>query len=70
MGLKPGGASPPGAISHWAAKTDDGIRIVDVWESKEAYEQFAAEEIGPHMREAGITGAPERRIYDVHNFYR
>jgi hypothetical protein len=30
MGLTPGGSGPPGAISHWVAKTDDGIRVVDV----------------------------------------
>ena len=34
MGLTPGGATPPGAISHWVAKTDDGMHIVDVWESE------------------------------------
>ena len=49
MGLTPGGATPPGAISHWAAKTDEGLRVVDVWETKEAYDQFAAERIGPYL---------------------
>jgi hypothetical protein len=24
MGLTPGGATAPGAISHWVAQTDDG----------------------------------------------
>ena len=31
MGLTPGGSTPPGAISHWVAKTDEGMRVVDVW---------------------------------------
>ena len=31
MGLTAGGATPPGAISHWVASTDDGLRVVDVW---------------------------------------
>ena len=53
MGLTPGGATPPGAISHWVAKTDDGMRVVDVWETREAYDQFAAEKIGPYSAEAG-----------------
>jgi hypothetical protein len=59
MGLTPGGATPPRAISHWVAKTDDGLRVVDVWETKGAYDQFAAEQIGPYSREVGITEAPE-----------
>ena len=50
------------------AKTDEGIRVVDVWESKEAYDQFAADQIGPYTREVGITEAPEMRVYDVHSY--
>jgi hypothetical protein len=67
MGLTPGGATPAGAISHWVAQTDDGIRVVDVWETQEAYDQFAAEKIGPFSAEAGITDPPETRTYEVHN---
>ena len=44
MGLTPGGATPPGAISHWVAKTNDGMRVVDVWESREGFDQFANRE--------------------------
>ena len=67
MGLKPGGSVPPGAISHWVAKTEDGIRVVDVWETKEQFERFAQEQIGPYTREAGFEQEPETRFYDVHN---
>jgi hypothetical protein len=68
MGLTPGGSTPPGAISHWVAKTDDGMRVVDVWETKEQYERFAQEQIGPYSREVGIEQEPEMRFYDVHNY--
>ncbi len=67
MGLTPGGSTPPGAISHWVAGTDDGLRVVDVWETREAYDRFAEEQIGPATREAGFTEAPETTFYDVHN---
>ena len=68
MGLTPRGTTPPGAISHWAAETSDGLRVVDVWESREAYDKFAAEKIGPYSAEAGITEPPEMRFYEVHNY--
>jgi hypothetical protein len=68
MGLKQGGPTPPGAISHWVAQTDDGFRVVDVWETKEAFEKFAQEQIGPYSREAGMQSEPEVRFYDVHNY--
>jgi hypothetical protein len=68
MGLTQGGPLPPGAISHWVAKTDDGIRVVDVWETKEQFERFAQEQIGPYTREVGIEEEPEIRFDDVHNY--
>ena len=66
MGLTPSGMTPPGAISHWVAETEDGLRVVDVWETREVFDRFAEEQIGPFTREAGITDAPEMRFYDVH----
>jgi hypothetical protein len=68
MGLDQGGSTPPGAISHFVTKTDDGILVVDVWESKEVFERFAQEQIGPKTREAGITEQPEMRFHEVHNY--
>jgi hypothetical protein len=68
MGLTPAGATPPGAISHWVAQTDDGMRVVDVWDTREAYDRYAQEKIGPYSAEAGITEPPEIVFYDVHNY--
>ncbi len=69
MGLTPRSSGPPGAISHWVAKTDDGIRVVDVWETKEQFERFAQEQIRPYTREVGFQEEPETRFYDVHNHF-
>jgi len=67
MGLGPDSPPPPGAIFHWVAETPDGIRVVDVWETREAYEQFAAEQIGPSTQQVGISAPPETTYRDVHN---
>jgi hypothetical protein len=69
MGLTPRGPGPPGAISHWATKTDEGIRVVDVWETKEQFERFAREQITPYAREAGVPGEPRLQFFDVHNYF-
>jgi hypothetical protein len=66
MGLT-GGNIPPGAIFHWVAATDDGLRVVDVWETREQYDRFAQEQIGPYSQEVGITAPPETTYYEVHN---
>ena len=61
-----GGKAPPGAIFHWAAKTDDGVRVVDVWESQDAFDKFAEEKIGPITAEVGLS-EPKVTPHEVHN---
>ena len=39
MGLTLGGRHP-GALFHWATATDAGVRVTDVWESKEEMQRF------------------------------
>ena len=60
-----GGRAAPGVIFHWAAVTDDGIRAVDVYESREAADALAAEKIGPLAADLGLT-PPEIAEYEVH----
>ncbi len=60
--------SPPGALFHWVAKTDDGIRVVDVWETMEQFDAFAEREIGPCTQQVGIPAPPETRVTEVHNY--
>lgn len=67
MGLTPGGSTPPGALFHWAAQTDNGMLIVDVWEDRETFDQFAQEQIGPFTAEVGITNPPKITFYEVHS---
>jgi len=68
MGLAPRGPAAPGGLFHWVARTDTGIRVVDVWETKEQFEKFAEEQIGPYTQQAGFTGPPDIKFVDVHNY--
>ncbi|MEX0746246.1 MAG: hypothetical protein WD118_11645 [Phycisphaeraceae bacterium] len=61
-----GGKTAPGGIFHWVAETEDGFRVVDVWETSEAYDQFAQEKIGPITAEVGLA-PPKVQEYEVHN---
>jgi hypothetical protein len=67
MGFTPGGAGATGAISHWVTKTPEGIRVTDVWETREYFDRFAQEKIGPITQEVGFPGQPEITFHDVHN---
>jgi hypothetical protein len=66
MGLTPGGRHP-GALFHWVTATDDGFRVTDVWESKEKFESFAQQQLGPLSEQMGLV-EPEVRYIDVHNY--
>ena len=69
MGLTPQGAGPAGAVSHFATMTDSGLRVVDVWETKEQFEKFAQEQIGPFSADVGVTAPPQMQFFDVHNYF-
>jgi len=68
MGLTPRGAGPAGSLFHWVTNTDNGVRVTDVWESREAFEKFAQEKIGPTMQALGVDVHPEIQYFDVHNY--
>ncbi len=64
-GLAPGRAAP-GVLFHWAAETDDGMRAVDVYESRAAADRLVGETIGPLAGELGLP-LPEIDELEVHN---
>jgi len=61
---------PEGLIIHTAGTTDGGgFRIVDVWESREHFERFMADRLGPAIK-AVVTGdatPPETEIYELYS---
>jgi hypothetical protein len=67
MGFRPGGPGAPGAFGHWVTNTDTGIRVTDVWATKEQFEAFGADQIGPLTAAAGMN-APTFTFYVVHNY--
>jgi hypothetical protein len=62
-----GGKPAPHGIFHVAGPMEGGgMRIVDVWESQDAFEQFAQEQIGPITQKHGIA-APTVTVWPAHN---
>ena len=66
MGLMALEQVPDGALFHWVAQTGDGLKVVDVWETREAFDAFAAEKIGPLSAQVGLA-PPGIAYHDVHN---
>ena len=68
IGLLPGGPPSPQELFHWVAKTDDGFRVVDVWESRDTFETFEREKLNPIYGEVGIPRPPETQFFEIHNY--
>ena len=54
-------ARPAGQLGHIAAPTEGGFRVIDVWESRDAFERFEREVLAP----LGFGGVP-RAEFPVH----
>ena len=54
-----------GLLAHIAGEGASGFRVVDVWESEEAFGRFG-ESLMPILQEIGVQGQPE--IYSAHTF--
>ena len=46
--------TPPGCIVHTASEVDGGVRIVDVWESRQHIESFFQSKLGPASAQLGV----------------
>jgi hypothetical protein len=70
MGVTPGGPHPdPGCLFHWVAEIPGGYRVTDVWKTKEQFDKFAAETVGPVSEQLGMPmPEPQVKFMDVHNF--
>lgn len=64
--LNLGGRMPPGGISHAAGPIEGGWRVVDVWESQEAFDIFFRERLEQAMRNAGMP-PPEVDSWPVYS---
>lgn len=65
-------ANPPaGMIFHMAGPVDGGWRIVDVWESRAAFDAFMGAQVQPAMQELGersFASPPDVEEFPVHHF--
>ena len=60
-------SKPTGGIFHVAWWEDDGMHILDVWESREDFERCMAERAMPGIEAiGGIPGRPDVSIAEVY----
>jgi hypothetical protein len=63
-------ANPPdGGVFHVSGFTGGSLRVLDVWESEQAWDRFLNERIMPAVEQAGIETQPQVEVYPAHNVY-
>jgi hypothetical protein len=70
--LDPKGNPPDGLIAHSARMDGDTLRVLDIWESPEAFGAFAESRLGPTIGETLGDDAPpppEPKFTQLHNAY-
>ncbi|WP_405813112.1 hypothetical protein OG241_01630 [Streptomyces sp. NBC_01390] len=57
---------PAGGEVHLAWFDGQGLRVIDVWESEEAFQRFLAQRLAPAIEKVGIEGVPETAFAPLH----
>jgi hypothetical protein len=63
--------TPDGGVLHVCGADGGTIRILDIWESEDAWNAFRDGRLMPALHQAGLLekGAPQVRVFPLHNVY-
>jgi hypothetical protein len=59
------GPAPRGSILHVAGPTDEGIRVIDVWENEQAWQELRTDRLAPVLAGLGGPARPEPIFRDL-----
>ena len=68
--LDPVGDPPKGMLAHSARFDGDTLKILDIWESEQAFEDFVQSRLGPTIGETlgdDAPEAPQPKYTQLHN---
>jgi len=63
------GNPPKGAILHISGFTKKALRVTDIWESKEAFNEFLQNRVMPAVKQIGIQGQPKVKFFPLHALF-
>jgi hypothetical protein len=67
--VDPDGNPPNGLIFHASGPIEGGWGVIDFWESREQFDRFAEERIGPAVAAGGVATQPDIKEFPVHEHY-
>jgi hypothetical protein len=60
---------PAGAKFHVAWFGDDGLHVLDLWDSPQAFQTFAETRLNAATQRAGIEGQPNVQLIEAHAIF-
>jgi hypothetical protein len=60
---------PTGAKLHVSGFADDGLHVLDVWESEQAFNNFMEQRLAPAIQDIGIQGQPQVTFFPLHGVF-
>jgi quinol monooxygenase YgiN len=59
----------PGIYQHVSHPTEDGFRIIEIWESQRGFEEFSERRLKPAITKLGIQRKTTITFRPLHNFF-
>jgi len=63
--VMPGNKLAPGMLYHVGGPAQNGWRVFEVWESRDAMDRFFHDKLGAALQKANVNAQPE--FFEVHN---
>ena len=63
------GNRPKGANFHVACFGNNALRVTDIWDSADDFNNFVQDRLTSGVAQAGIAGQPQVEIFPVHAIY-
>jgi len=60
---------PEGLVAHYAVKTEDGLRIFDIWQSREQFDQFMERLMPTFSKVLGDVPQMQPEVGELHNVF-
>jgi hypothetical protein len=58
--------APDGLILHAAGPTDEGVRIIAIWDDEPAWQRFRTERLEAAIASLGVPARPQPTFRDLH----
>jgi hypothetical protein len=63
------GNRPQGAQLHVAGWAEDGLHILDIWDTPGDFQAFFEARVLPIVQAEGVTSQPDVKMFDLHGIY-